>query len=174
MDAKEVARLCASLSLVDAATTVTKIEGTLKDIGDKKLALCLVGKVWTNKQVNRKAFRATISKIWRTKQEVQVEVIQENIFVFHFRNSEVRQRVRIEGPWSFDRGLLVLEEPEGAGSIQNMLFNKAKFWIQILNVPLVCMNKEAGTFLGNKIGDLCEIDVGATSDCLGKYLRVRV
>ncbi|KAL5764142.1 hypothetical protein ACOSQ2_016736 [Xanthoceras sorbifolium] len=114
MDAEEVARLCALLSLVDAATTVTKIEGTLKNVGDRKLALCLVGKVWTNKQVNQEAFRETIPKIWRTKQEVQVEVIQENIFVFHFYNSEDRQRVRIGGPWSFDRGLLVLEELEGA------------------------------------------------------------
>ncbi|KAL5777297.1 hypothetical protein ACOSP7_010223 [Xanthoceras sorbifolium] len=115
MDAEEVARLCESLSLTEEAKKVTKIEGVLKEVGDRKLTLCLVGKIWTNKQVNREAFRATILKIWRTKQEVQVEVLQENIFVFHFRNYEDRQRVLSGGPWSFDRGLLVLEELKELG-----------------------------------------------------------
>ncbi|KAL5779811.1 hypothetical protein ACOSQ2_010548 [Xanthoceras sorbifolium] len=55
-----------------------------------------------------------------------------------------------------------------------MRFKKAEFWVQVYNVPLVCMTKGIGTFLGNKIGEFCEIDVGATGDCLGKYLRVRV
>ncbi|KAL5734837.1 hypothetical protein ACOSP7_032698 [Xanthoceras sorbifolium] len=174
MDAEEVATLCASLSLMEASTLATRIEGKLKEVGDRKLSLCLVGKIWTNKQVNREAFRATIPKIWRTKQEVQVEVLQENIFVFHFRTYEDRQRVLSGGPWSFDRCLLVLEEPEGAGHIHSMTFRKVKFWIQVYNAPLVCMNKEVGSFLENKIGELCEIDVGATGDCLGKYLRVRV
>ncbi|KAL5760460.1 hypothetical protein ACOSP7_018973 [Xanthoceras sorbifolium] len=153
MDAEEVAKLCASLSLMEASTSATKIEGKLKEVGDRKLSLCLVGKIWTNKQVNREAFRATNPKIWRTKHEVQVEVLQENIFVFHFRNYEDRQRVLSGGPWSFDRGLLVLEEPEGAGNIQNMAFKKAEFWIQVYNAPLVCMNKEIGSFLENKIGE---------------------
>ncbi|KAL5804806.1 hypothetical protein ACOSQ3_031606 [Xanthoceras sorbifolium] len=36
------------------------------------------------------------------------------------------------------------------------------------------MTKEIGCFLGNQIGTLKDIDVGASSDCLRKYLRVRV
>ncbi|KAL5772476.1 hypothetical protein ACOSQ2_012400 [Xanthoceras sorbifolium] len=174
MDAKEVARPCASLSLVEEENAATWLGDDLWNVVDKKLGLRLVGKVWTNKHVNREAFRATISKIWRTMQEVQVEVIQENIFVFHFKKRDDRQRVLTGGPWGFDRGLLVLEEPVGSGDVSRMVFRLVEFWVQLYNIPFVCMNKEVGSFLGSLIGELCEINGGATGDCMGKYLRVRV
>ncbi|KAL5806286.1 hypothetical protein ACOSQ4_029019 [Xanthoceras sorbifolium] len=71
-------------------------------------------------------------------------------------------------------GLLVLEEPTGSRDIASMVFDTTEFWIQILNVPLICMNKEIGSYLDNLFEDLCDIDVGATGDCVGKYIRVRV
>ncbi|TXG53302.1 hypothetical protein EZV62_022471 [Acer yangbiense] len=36
------------------------------------------------------------------------------------------------------------------------------------------MTKEMGEFLGRIIGDLVDIDIGSTSECFSKYLRVRV
>ncbi|KAL5843046.1 hypothetical protein ACOSQ3_013649 [Xanthoceras sorbifolium] len=55
-----------------------------------------------------------------------------------------------------------------------MKFNEAEFWVQVHNIPIVCMNRETGLFIGKQIGVLREIDLGTTGDCLGKYLRVRV
>ncbi|KAL5772827.1 hypothetical protein ACOSP7_012443 [Xanthoceras sorbifolium] len=78
------------------------------------------------------------------------------------------------GPWSFDKCLIVLEEPRGDGKFLDMGFSHVQFWVQLHNVPLVCMTKEIGWALGNKIGRVMDIDVGATGDCLGRFLRVRV
>ncbi|TXG48842.1 hypothetical protein EZV62_024717 [Acer yangbiense] len=39
---------------------------------------------------------------------------------------------------------------------------------------MLCMTKEIGRFLGSIIGDVWEVDVGPSGDCLGKFLRVRV
>ncbi|KAL5764614.1 hypothetical protein ACOSQ2_017208 [Xanthoceras sorbifolium] len=39
---------------------------------------------------------------------------------------------------------------------------------------MLCMTKSIGRFLGNQIGEVREIDAGASGDCLGKYIRVRV
>ncbi|KAL5818562.1 hypothetical protein ACOSQ4_022404 [Xanthoceras sorbifolium] len=58
--------------------------------------------------------------------------------------------------------------------LHNMNFDLVEFWVQIHNIPLLCMNKEVGIFLGKQIGEFIDIDLGDSGDCLGKYLRVRI
>ncbi|KAL5777758.1 hypothetical protein ACOSP7_010684 [Xanthoceras sorbifolium] len=145
MDSEEIANLC------DVEAPVMRVEGKLKDVGNRKLGLCLVGKVITNKQVNREAFREIILKIWRTTHEIDIKVLKENTFIFQFRNQLDRKCVLAGDPWSFDRGLLVLEEPSGAGHISHMRFNKKEFSVQIHNIPIVCMNREIRSFIGKQI-----------------------
>ncbi|KAL5762201.1 hypothetical protein ACOSP7_018465 [Xanthoceras sorbifolium] len=89
-----------------------------------------------------------------------VENVKENVFVFQFQNQVDKRRVLMGGPWSFDKCLIVLEEPLGDGKFLDMGFSNVQFW--------------TGWALGNKIGRVTDIDVGATGDCLGRFLRVRV
>ncbi|KAL5862997.1 hypothetical protein ACOSQ3_000511 [Xanthoceras sorbifolium] len=150
------------------------LETPLREAGERKLALCLVGKILTTKLINRDVFRAIIPKIWRTTQTFIIENVKENVFVFQFQNQADKRRVLMGGPWSFDKCLIVLEEPLGDGKFLDMGFTNVQFWVQLHNVPLVCMTKEIGWALGSKIGRVMDIDVGATGDCLGRFLRVRV
>ncbi|KAL5826472.1 hypothetical protein ACOSQ3_018323 [Xanthoceras sorbifolium] len=39
---------------------------------------------------------------------------------------------------------------------------------------MLCMTKEIGRFLGNQIGEVREIDTGASRDYMGKFIQVRV
>ncbi|KAL5823176.1 hypothetical protein ACOSQ4_021076 [Xanthoceras sorbifolium] len=175
MNADEIASRCASLSLqTDAMEPRIVLETPLKVAGERKLALCLVGKILTTKLINREAFRAIIPKIWRTTQTFIIENVKENVFVFQFQNQVDKRRVLMGGPWSFDKCLIVLEEPLGDCKFLEMGFTTVQFWIQLHNVPLVCMTKEIGWALGNKLGRVLDIDAGATGDCLGRFLRVRV
>ncbi|KAL5768186.1 hypothetical protein ACOSP7_014752 [Xanthoceras sorbifolium] len=101
--------------------------------------MSLLGKLIAYKEVNREAFRATITSIWRTTKEVEVE----SIAVDSNRVSETQ-------------------------------FRYALFWIQLHNLPLTCLNKEVGLFLGGLIGEVKEIDTSDYEDCLGKFIRVKV
>ncbi|KAK2638135.1 hypothetical protein Ddye_025930 [Dipteronia dyeriana] len=87
---------------------------------------------------------------------------------------EDRRMVLQGGPWRFDKALLVLEEPKGKGDIREMAFNRVAFWVKIHNVPLLCMTKEIGVFLEKMLGEVRDIDVGPSVECVGKYIRVRV
>ncbi|KAL5818499.1 hypothetical protein ACOSQ4_022341 [Xanthoceras sorbifolium] len=93
MEFKDLESLCASLSLKEEAAAVMPLDRNLLAQGQIKIALCLVGKFLTNKLVNWEAFRATILKIWKTTQGVEIEVIQENTYAFHFHNKSGRMRV---------------------------------------------------------------------------------
>ncbi|KAH7557304.1 hypothetical protein JRO89_XS11G0111800 [Xanthoceras sorbifolium] len=55
-----------------------------------------------------------------------------------------------------------------------MEFRWTTFWIQIHNIPLICMTKQIGIRLGQHIGTVKEIDVGSSGDCFGKFLQVHV
>ncbi|KAL5823268.1 hypothetical protein ACOSQ3_021244 [Xanthoceras sorbifolium] len=56
--------------------------------------------------------------------------------------------------------------------LYNINFDLVEFWVQIHNIPLLCMNKEVDIFLGKQIGEFIDIDLGDSGDCLGKHLRV--
>jgi hypothetical protein len=62
-------------------------------------------------------------------------------------------------PWSFDRQILVLNEFDGSTPPSQLIFTHSPFWIQAHDMPLICMNKEVGTKMGNSLGELMEIDV---------------
>ncbi|TXG64170.1 hypothetical protein EZV62_011164 [Acer yangbiense] len=172
MDQNEIAKLCASLSLQTKDEKLWSVRNTLKESVGRKLDLCLVGKVISTKNINREAFKAVIPRIWQTV--LDIEVVQDNIFLFYFSNQGDRFRIMAGGPWSFDNCLLVLEKPSEVGDIAKLGFSRVVFWIQILNASLLCMTKEMGEFLGQLIGELVDIDVGVTGECFGKYVRLKV
>jgi hypothetical protein len=52
------------------------------------------------------------------------------------------------GPWHFDRALLVIQEPRGLGDVRLMSFDKATFWVQIHNAPMLCMTTGDSSVFG--------------------------
>lgn len=90
--------------------------------------------------------------------EVKIESIGDNIFLFKFATKEETKRVLMgRGPWHFDRSLLVLVEQAGIDDIKDQSFTHTSFWVQLHNIPIICMNREDIQKLGEKD------QIGATS-----------
>ncbi|KAL5851838.1 hypothetical protein ACOSQ3_006956 [Xanthoceras sorbifolium] len=174
MDTDGITKLCANINLLAEEGAVVHIERVEKEDGVKKILLCLVGKLLTTKLTNREAFRALITKIWLTIHAVEVKNFRDSIYAFHFQNAIDRKRVFMGGPWNFDNALLVLEIPSGYGDFSKMRFSHTDFWIQIQYIPLICMTKNISFLIGRRIGQVRDIDVGASRDCFGKFLHLRV
>ncbi|TXG59766.1 hypothetical protein EZV62_014339 [Acer yangbiense] len=85
----------------------------------------------------------------------------QGIFLHSIRNELDLNRVLAGCPWSFDGALIAMEKPVGKGTLDSLSFNLADFWVQIYQIPLLCMTKEIGRFLGNMIGQVLEVDGGA-------------
>ncbi|KAK3232375.1 hypothetical protein Dsin_004256 [Dipteronia sinensis] len=142
--------------------------------GGRRLSLCLVGKLLSKKLVNKEAFSNVMLSIWRVSEGVEIEWIEGNFFSFHFKNLEDRKRILSGSLWSFDRAMMILEEPVGDGDIKTMSFKKLEFWIQIHNIPPLCMTEEIGIFLGRMIGEVRGIDLEAAKEAGGRFIRARV
>ncbi|KAK3183281.1 hypothetical protein Dsin_030567 [Dipteronia sinensis] len=106
--------------------------------------------------------------------DVNIESVSWNTFTFHFSDMLDLIRVIAGGPWSFDNALIAMERPAGKGTIDSLSFSLADFWIQIHQIPLLCMTREIGCFLGGLIGQVLDVDGGASGECVGKFMRVRV
>ncbi|KAK3225346.1 hypothetical protein Dsin_005208 [Dipteronia sinensis] len=113
------------------------------------------------------------------KREGPIRKLQDDLLVAEERKLAIcladdRQKVLAGGPRSFDDTMIVLEEPTGKRAITGLKFNMAEFWVQISNLPILCITKEIGLFLESIIGDVREVDIGPSGDFCGKFLRVRV
>ncbi|TXG72509.1 hypothetical protein EZV62_001088 [Acer yangbiense] len=102
-----------------------------------------------------------------------VELVVNNTFMFYFINQEDRNRIWQMGPWHFRKSLIVLEKSKGSGNIARLGFNKADFWIQIHDFPILCMNRRTAKWLAEQIGEVVEIP-SDSRECWGQLMRVKV
>jgi hypothetical protein len=144
--------------------------GVVRDRGEK----CLVGRVWTDKIINKEAFRKVISRFWRTTKEISFKEIQDNLWIFEFSNEEEKKRVMEGRPWAYERQIMILNELEGQVPPSQMEFIHTPVWIQIHDMPLHCMSRAVGTKIGETLGVLEEVDAAADGVGWGRFLRIRV
>ena len=112
--------------------------------------------------------------VWRTSQEVKIEKLGNNVFMFKFGSEVYKRSIMVGGTWHFDRALIVLTEPAGIRDIKKQDFSHVSFWVQIYDVPIMCMSKEMAAELGKVIGKEDEVETDAVGECFGQFLRFRI
>ena len=127
MNSEDLEMLCSALSIKEKERPAGTLATNLKEKGERLMSLCLVGKLLTNKFVNKEAFINVMNSIWRVSEGVEIEALEGNLFTCHFKNTDDRKYIQSGGPWTFDRAIIAFEEPTGTGDIAHMNFNKVAF-----------------------------------------------
>ncbi|PON89586.1 hypothetical protein TorRG33x02_145680 [Trema orientale] len=84
-DPEEIAKLCERLNLDEHESLVLKMNPNMYEDGKEMMELCLVGRVFGNKIVNREGLSDVAKQVWRTSRKVRVESMGvTNTFMFHF------------------------------------------------------------------------------------------
>ena len=60
------------------------------------------------------------------------------------------------------------------GDVKKQSFTHTSFWVQLHNVPLMCMDKYAIQKLGSLIGKVEEVDTDEGGECVGPIFRTRI
>ena len=80
------------------------------------------------------------------------------------------EEIIAEGPWSFNKRLILLKRFH-----LDISPSDAQFWIRVFNIPIKSMNRDVGSRLANEIGDLVTVDVTRSGGLgWGPFLRIRV
>nr|POE76981.1 hypothetical protein CFP56_49694 [Quercus suber] len=59
-------------------------------------------------------------------------------------------------------------------SVRNVTFIKQPLWIQVWGLPFDLINEEAGSDIGQSIGELVEVDYKAINLDQSRFLRIQV
>ena len=145
-----------------------------EDEEEARVALGLVGKIWTDRHINANAFMATMKMVWQPKHGVDISNLGENVFVFQFHHWRDKQRVVDEQPWHFDNYAILFGDIEGNKKPSDLMLFELPMWVRVYNLPFKgrfnMMNVEG---IGNKLGRFVKLD---NSGAMGidKSIRIRV
>lgn len=138
-----------------------------------QISLTLVGKLLTGKPFNFEALKRTLTSVWSLKDGVAIRAVDSNLFVFQFFSSSDKERVTSGCPWTFKEQVLLLKEINGDEQPSEVIFDKAPFWIRLVDVPFNRRNVNVAYDVGEDFGGFIDYD---DSDPLGweEEMRIKV
>lgn len=135
---------------------------------------CLVMKILTQRTIALDALRKNMKMLWKPNKGLMVSEIEEELYLVEFGDGRDKKRILEMCPWSYGKQLILLQEFEGERVPKDITLKWSPFWVQIYNLPLMSMTREAGMEIGAKIGTVLDVDVLEKGVQWGKFLQVRV
>lgn len=94
--AEELKELFSRISLTDSELEKISIsEGEITVLRDRG-SRCLVGRIETDKRINRDAFKTLLHRLWRPGGHVVFQALHEHLWIFEFTDEVDKRRV-LEG-----------------------------------------------------------------------------
>lgn len=118
----------------------------------------LVGKVLSDKSLNRGAIKSILCKAWGDPDGLQVSDVGMNLFMFIFKVQDEVQEVLRKGPWYVMRKLVSLQQWTPHVVMREIVFSKVQFWVQLHGLPVEYMTIRNGEKILSQMGELVEIE----------------
>jgi hypothetical protein len=139
---------------------------------DEIFANSLLGSLWTTDHFNGRIFKQVIVQAWKLRNPVEIQDLNKNLFLFRFSSKRDLETVLRNGPWSFDRNIVILKRISGDEQPSDLEMHSSDFWIRIYDLPLKLRSDEMARKLGDLMGKFVEVD-SKESNRMGKFLRVK-
>lgn len=135
----------------------------------------LVGKVITDRLLNKAAIKNMLIKAWGITVGLQVSDAGFNLFLFTFTNREDAQVVLDKTPWYVMNKLINLQWWDPQITMNELDFNRAQFLVQVQGLPLeFILEKNAGKIL-SQVGKVIEVeDPKIEGEVFRPFIRARV
>uniref|UniRef100_A0A2N9EK22 CCHC-type domain-containing protein n=1 Tax=Fagus sylvatica TaxID=28930 RepID=A0A2N9EK22_FAGSY len=153
---------------------------SLKDQEDDKFDLSsmaqqdkptLAAKFFTRRTINIEAVARTFKPLWQTKHNFSLQDVGDNMVLVEFEDRSDLERVLIGEPWSYDKYLNAFQRVGDGREVEDLLFHRVDFWVQIHNLPILCMKKSVVERLGRSIGEVVRTQVQDEDTGNGRYMR---
>lgn len=88
---------------------------------------CLLMKLLSNGYHNREALKSTMKKAWRPTKAIRFYDMSMGLMLVEFDNLIDKLRVIRDGPWHFDKVLLLTKYFTGEQHVKNIHLNEVAF-----------------------------------------------
>lgn len=106
--------------------------------------------------MNIKALRKNLRMIWKPNKKVQINEVDDELYLVEFGDGRNKKKVMEMCPWSYEKQLILLKEFEGEQAPKDISLWQCPFWVQIHKPPLKSRTKDR---LGDRVkvrGDVAE------------------
>ncbi|KAE8778582.1 hypothetical protein D1007_48482 [Hordeum vulgare] len=137
----------------------------------------LVGKVLSPSTLHISTISSALRPAWGNPRGLLLNPAGDNVFVAEFGKKSDMDRVKDGPPWVVGKHAVLLRDFDVDLKPRDMVFNRLKVWVRILNLPFGYMQKKFGTAIAGPIGiegSVPQVDCDATGRCWGSYMRARV
>ena len=107
-------------------------------------------------------------------EELQIVEVGSNLFQFKFKSGFELDRVLKGGPWTFDNQALMLRRWQLGMTAANVKFDSIALWIQIWDAPFDMISPIVVAEIGNRLGEVVEVEKRRTQDTQNFFMRVKV
>ncbi|KAM0822045.1 hypothetical protein ACQ4PT_071768 [Festuca glaucescens] len=126
------------------------------------------------KGLHPEAVENALGPIWCSMKGIDCKDLGDNVFLFTFKQEGGWKKAVENGPWMFEKELLVMEEYDPTKNVEEYSFSHVPIWVRVYKLPLGKMNLEAGTLIGDRVGEFVELDGLENGMAVGRCLRVKV
>ncbi|XP_058727051.1 uncharacterized protein LOC131598472 [Vicia villosa] len=133
----------------------------------------LAARLWTDSPFNSRAFTSTMLGAWKLKNPVEVQELSKNLFLFRFATKRDLEEVLKNGPWSFDRNIMVLARVSGEEQPTELNMQYGSFWVRVYELPLMLRSEVMAKKLGGILGEYEEMDQ-KEAHRNGRFMRIKV
>ncbi|XP_035542065.1 uncharacterized protein LOC118344779 [Juglans regia] len=141
-----------------------------KQRGEHSLLVSLL----MDKHYNHEVFKQNLRRIWRPVKKIWFKELGSKLLLVEFEDQREKARVQREGPWPFDRNLVLMQNFEGDILANKIKIVKVVFWIRLYELPLGAMNEKVVRMIGDCIGTVEEINIEKDEVAWGQFIRMRV
>jgi hypothetical protein len=142
--------------------------------GETYVQFCVLGKLMADRLVSKETIRTSMQHWWRLEGSIAFKVLGDNLFLIEFVDPKDKERVLDGRPWVFEGGLFLVEDFDGTKAPSLFSFEKAAFWVRMIDLPLACMCGDIDRKIGASVGTVVEVDTDARDMGWGEYLRVKI
>lgn len=136
--------------------------------------LILVGKVLATRTFRLFTIAEIVTKIWRIREPVKVDKLENNMFKFLFGCILDRNHIYQNRPWSLDAVHLILKFWPENKILREIPFDTTTLWLQIHGLPPAIFHEGITEKIGRMVGILHQQIVNKRCVISHIYLRVRV
>jgi hypothetical protein len=134
----------------------------------------LAAKFLTRRNINIEAVARTFKPLWRADKGFTIRDMGDNKALFTFKEETDLERVLQNGPWAYDRSLVVCQRVEDNIPIKEIPFTHILFWVQIHDLPVLSLSTEVSETIGQTLGSVEQAPESIEDNGGGPWMRVRV
>nr|XP_045084657.1 uncharacterized protein LOC123494088 [Aegilops tauschii subsp. strangulata] len=133
-----------------------------------------VGKLLSDRPAKAEHVSRTLREVWCPFTGVDCKELGRNRFLFSFHDEAGKRKALNNGPWRFNKELLVMEDFTPSKTIDEYEFKKIPIWVRAYDVPLGAMCRETGELIGKQVGEVLDVDLDENDSAMGEYMRIKV